>query len=173
MRAAHLIPGVGLADPRHVLPPEQGALILVLGGTAVLVVSLTVALARGGSRLQRRSHPTPSVGPRPEPDDEPPPGTASHGSRLADHELFLKAAARAGVGTPQVVTDNPGPSALMLVDCLSCHAGGEQPACSWREESLAEALEHFDPDGRVRHVLCRPDEGRACIFEIQTGDARS
>lgn len=159
-------------DPRSILPPEEGALILVLGGSAVLALSLGVALVRGGSRLQHRGPPTPAVGPRP----QRPPDTAEEPtpipSRMDRHELMLKTAARAGVGTPQLVTTNPGPHGLLLVNCLGCRTAEGETPCSWKRASLEQALRQFDPHGRVVHVSCRP-EPRACIFEIQTGDAGS
>lgn len=174
MWPAHVVTLVDIADPRQLLPPQEGALILVLGGAAVLAISLVFALARGGSRLQHRTHPTPSVGPRPKrsadgsADTSAPPRT-----RLAKHRLLIKTAARAGVGTPQVVTGNPGPRDLLLVDCLNCRPSGDESACEWKRSSLEQALRQFDPRGRVVKVSCQPDEPRACIFEIQTGDAGS
>lgn len=172
---------VDVVDPRRLLPPEQGAMILVLGGTAVLAISLVVALARGGSRLQHRSQPTPSVGPRPKRTATTPksssasPSSSSRtrvSSPCPQQELLLKTAARAGIGTPQVVTANPGPHCLLLVDCLTCRPSGEE-ACDWKEESLEEALHQFEPDGEVTKVSCRPEDPRACIFEIRTGDVGS
>lgn len=173
MRPAHLIPMVDVVDPRRILPPEEGALILVLGGTAVLAISLVFALARGGSRLQRPSQPTPSVGPRPKrPTAEPANPPARPRSRLARQKVLLKSAARAGVGTPQLVTDTPGPNALILVDCLNCRSA-EEGSCEWKRESLEKALRQFDPAGRVDRVSCQPRGPRACIFEIQTGEVGS
>lgn len=174
MWPAHLITVVDVADPRQLLPPRQGALILVLGGSAVLAVSLVFALVRGGSRLQHRSDPTPTVGPRPK---RPPNGSGNEGppprSRLGRHQLLIKTAARAGTGTPQLVTANPGPNALLLVDCLTCRSSAEEDACEWKRASLEQALQQFDARGRVVKVSCRPDEPQPCIFEIQTGDAGS
>lgn len=173
MQPAYLIPLVDVVDPRRILPPREGALILVLGGTAVLAISLVFALVRGGSRLERRSEPTPSVGPRPKrPASKPedPPGAPR--SRMGQHEVLLKSAARAGIGTPQLVTDNPGPNALVLVDCLNCRSTDEG-SCEWKRDSLEQALHQFDPAGRVSRVACRPEEPRPCIFEIQTGDVGS
>lgn len=173
MYPARLITLVDVPDPRQILPPEEGALILVLGGTAVLAISLVFALVRGGSRLQQRSQPTPTVGPRPKrPNAEPADPPTKPRSRLTQHEVLLKSAARAGVGTPQLVTDNPGPNALVLVDCLSCRAM-EEGSCEWKRETLEKALRQFDPAGRVYQVSCHPEDPRACIFEIQTGDVGS
>lgn len=174
MWAAHLIALVDVIDPRQILPPRKGAMILVLGGTAVLAVSLVFALVRGGSRLQHRSDPTPSVGPRPKRlprgsngDGEPP------RSRLDEHQVLLKTAARAGTGTPQLVTANPGPNALLLVGCLRCRGSGDEEGCEWKRSSLEQALRQFHERGRVEKVSCRPDEREPCIFEIQTGEAGS
>lgn len=154
-------------------------MILVLGGSTVLAISLVVALAREGSRLQHRSEPTPSVGPRPKrsaasprASSPPPRSRAQPSPSCGQQELLLKTAARAGIGTPQVVTANPGPDCLLLVDCLTCRPSGDE-ACEWKRASLEEALRQFDPDGRVRKVSCRPEDPRACIFEISTGDVGS
>lgn len=162
----------GLADPRRLLPPREGSLILVLGGTAVLVLSLTVALI-SGRRPLRRASPTPSVGPRPKPASgrgKPANAGPRPSSRLAIHELLLMATARAGLGTPQIVTANPGPSALILVDRLSTGSASATGGCGWKREKLEQAVCRFVPGGRVVEVSCGSEDDRACIFEVRTGD---
>lgn len=163
---------VDVPDPRVLLPPEEGSLILVLGGTAVLVLSLSFALAAGRTPL-RRGSPTPTVGPRPKPSSrsvEPADLGPRPGSRLDLHQILLMATARAGVGTPQIVTANPGPHALVLIDGLACRDDGSGNACDWKRETLERALRQFLPQGEVVPVSCRPEETRACIFEVRTGD---
>lgn len=172
MWAAHLITLVDITDPRQILPPRKGAMILVLGGTAVLAISLVSALVRGGSRLQHRSDPTPSVGPRPKRLPDGSNGDGPPRSRLDEHQVLLKTAARAGTGTPRLVTANPGPNALVLVECLRCRASDDD-GCEWKRSSLEQALRQFHERGRVEKVSCRPDEPEPCIFEIQTGEAGS
>lgn len=164
---------VTVLDPRQLLPPREGSLVLVLGGTAVLVLSLGLALITDGSRLQRRSPPTPSVGPRPKrPSGSPSSGTTGR-RRRSDRDLLetlLKASARASVGTPKIVTENPGPHPLILLDCLTCRGSTPSPGCEWKRQTLERALREFDPEARVVRVSCMPEERRACIFEIRAGD---
>lgn len=163
---------VDVIDPRQLLPPREGSLILVLGGTAVLVLSLTFALAAGRTPL-RREAPTPSVGPRPKRSTRNVEPASASIERLRDgltvHEIALKTTARAGVGTPQIVTANPGPHALVVLDCLTC-SSADRSSCRWKREQLEQALRQFVPGGRVVHVSCDPEDTRPCIFELRTGD---
>jgi hypothetical protein len=163
---------VDVTDPRRLLPPEEGSLILVLGGTAVLVLSLTFALAARRTPL-RRGSPTPSVGPRPKRTtgglESADVGPAPE-SRLAVQELLLMASARSGVGTPQIVTGMPGPHSLVLVDGLACRPGGSRGGCDWKQDTLERSLGEFLPGTEVVQVSCHPEETRACIFEVRTGD---
>lgn len=161
-------------DPRLLLPPREGSLILVLGGTAVLVLSLAIALVNARSPL-RRASPTPHVGPRPKRAGAPTPSTTtsvdrSPRSRLELHTVLLKATARAGLGIPQIVTCNPGSSALVLVDRLRGRSRGSRSGCGWKQETLEKALCSFVPQSQVVQVSCRSEEHRVCIFEIQTGE---
>lgn len=169
---------IGLADLFSVLSPKKGSLILILGGSAVLAISLALALVSSRSPLHRRGRPTPTVGPRPKRSASPPEqaSRANRGlqgeTRLDLHETLVKTAARAGVGTPHVVTDNPGPHALLLVQRLACRANGEASTCDWKREELEQALRQFEPNGHVIHVSRHLDEQMPCIFEIRRGGLR-
>lgn len=162
---------VDALDPRRLLPPREGSLILVLGGTAVLIISLTLTLVTGRSSMQSRGSPTPSVGPRPKrlPHRQRDADRARPRTRLEVQGAVLKASACSGIGTPQVVTATPGRYALVLVDCLRCQPAGKE-GCEWKRSRLEQALRQFDPGATVTRVQCSSDDQRPCIFEIRPGD---
>lgn len=168
---------IAFDDPLSRLPSAEGSLILILGGTAVLALSLALSLLSPRSAFQRRPDPTPNVGPRPKRSPSsavsPPPEQVPKDTRLDRQTLVLKVAARAGLGTPQILTATPYGHELVLVPCLRCQANATAgTACGWKQEALQRALTQFAPGGQVRYLTCFPGEPALAMFEIQTGGPR-
>lgn len=153
------------------LPRGKGALILILGGMAVLVVSLLwsslvprSAGVRG--RASSRAHAffapasaPPSRAPAMTPSQSVPPWIAG----------VIELANREGLGRAALIMDGEARPVLRLSNCRTCQRRGTALGCEHERVTLERLVRTFMASGRVLEVSCNADRRGTCTFELHTG----
>lgn len=159
------------------LPRGKGALILILGGLAALVLSLlwSVVAPRSHHRVAPRatgSRPKVRIAPR---------GLATRAAAARNAEqvhmdpgafwvrTVMSTAAHAGLGRPALVESEPGRHTILLTDCCTCRNRRRGHGCERERGILERAMKSFAPRGRAVELACNTGRRGSCTFVLLPG----
>jgi hypothetical protein len=162
------------------MPRYRGPIILILGGSAMLAVSLLLSLLLQDRHLNQ-GNPT-HPGPR-----HSYPHHALMGDRVVrqtpantgnERPLRLRrrwvrslrqAARYAGLGDPDHLVAPGGRHALELRSCRTCRLSPDHAGCEDERVLLENTLRRHAPSARVVEVHCDPYRTGHCRFEVFKG----
>lgn len=159
------------------LPAGRGASILVLGGIAVVLISLTIALAINPLKLtgSRSSSETDGAG-----SDADGPGgsfarfSSAHpdpGPAPAWLDSLREVADKGELGKVVLLSERSGRQAICISPCSGSEARRGAPTCDQAHELIWTAVRAVEPQARVVPVSCKAEGDHACVFEVRTGGA--
>lgn len=154
------------------LPLGKGAVILMLGGFLMLMITLLWSL------MMPRPGPV-GTGPRQVATGRAPPramfgpGGGAVATRPVARPRWLvsvdTAARRARLGHVEVVGSSAGRPRLRLTECQSCRGRGSIEGCTAERDVIGRAVVVTEPEATVVEVSCRAHDGETCVFEVRTG----
>lgn len=158
------------------LPAGKGASILILGGIAMVVISLSIALYISPRATLKGSPPSTGTG-RSGPGAD---GTgeawarfsAAHADPMPDPawlEGLRKIVAQSNLGEVVLLSERSGRRAVAIPSCSGPDARQGAPTCHHAGQLIRTGLQAVEPQGRVVPVSCKAQGGQACVFEIRTG----
>lgn len=170
---------------------HEGPVVLILGGAAMLAVSLFLSLAtqRRNPRPRgiRKTNHVPTSDPRlrsPETTTRdrrrrPKRRVASESAKPSkkppgrDQRTWLpavtRAAEKARLGTPLPLRTPRGRHGIQLTHCQTCLHGPQQTGCDREARILKDALRTVVPNGDVVELACNVGGPGSCRFEILVG----
>ncbi len=157
------------------LPAGKGASILILGGIAMVVISLSIALYRPAAK-----HRPPGSSWEAARSGTGPNGaggswarfSSAHAAPVPDPAWLTglrKALAKSEVGELVLLSEPSGRRAVALPACSGSEARQGGPTCDRAHELILSGLRAVEPEGRVVAVSCKAEGGQACVFEIRIG----
>lgn len=169
--AGALGPGDGLF-----LPAGKGASILILGGIAMVVISLSIALyvsPRATHKGPGRSTESDRAGSGTNGTGEPRPRfSAAHAGPMPEPawlERLRETIAQKNLGEVVLLSERSGRRAVAIPACSGPEARQGAPTCDHAHKLIQAELRAVEPQGRVLAVSCKAQGGQACVFEIRTG----
>lgn len=174
---------------------QGGPVVLILGGAAMLAVSLFLSLVtqRRNPRplgIRKANHTTSAdprlVSHRPKQRNRRPGHSANtgrstppnphgpsggHGRRREWLPAVTQAAHNARLGTPVPLMTPSGRHGVQINQCRSCLHNQQNSSCERERRILEQALQSVAPAGEVVEIACTIDRPGICRFEIIPGEA--